>query len=324
MLSREPRALRVAVLGATGLVGRYVVEALADAGYEAIIGTFRARPSYRAPRTKWVSCDLRQPGAAAAALEKADCAVLCAGQVSTSAVLRDDPVTSVIDTLRIVSNALEAASKLGLRRLVMISSCTVYPPLSRPAVEEDMMQGEPSPQWFGVGWMHRYVEQQVRWYVEHLRTIGSAVVLRPTLVYGRYDDFSPRTGHFVPTLISKVVNRISPIEIWGDGKQSRNLLHAADLARGVLAVLEVGATPYAAFNVVSPDDVTVNSIVQHLVDIDGFTNAEIHRDPAKGGGPSTLTVSGAAFQAATGWDTKMSLRDGLSDAVAWYRQTRID
>jgi GDP-L-fucose synthase len=311
------------VLGATGLVGRHVVEALAEARCEAIVGTFRSRPSYSAPRTEWVSCDLREPGAAAVALEGADCAVLCAGQVSTSAVLREDPVTSILDTLRIVTSALEAASKARLRRLVMISSCTVYPVLPRPAVEEDALRGDPPPQWFGVGCMHRYAEQQVRWHVEHLRRIGSAVVLRPTLVYGRHDDFSPRSGHFVPSLISRIVERAEPIEIWGDGEQSRNLLHAADLADAVLTVLEERREPYETFNVVSPDHVTVNAIVRQLLEIDGFAKADVRHDLARGGGPPGLAVSGEAFRKATGWSPRMALRQGLSDTLEWYRRTRV-
>jgi len=310
----------IAVLGATGLVGRYIVEALSSARDEPIMATFRQRPPYEAARTQWVSCDLRTPGAALEALSDADCAILCAGQLATSGVLRDDPVTPVLDTLRIVSNVLETASQVRLRRLLMISSCTVYPTLARPAVEADAMAGDPPSQWFGVGWMHRYAETQLRWHVEKLARIGAGIVLRPTLIYGRYDDFSPRTGHFVPTLVSKIVERVRPIDIWGDGEQSRNLLHGSDLASAVLAALDCGALGCTAFNVVSPDDATVNSVVGHLVNIDRFSDAEIHHDLAKGGGPASLSVSGAAFEAATGWHAKMALSAGLADTVAWYRR----
>jgi GDP-L-fucose synthase len=231
-------------------------------------------------------------------------------------------VGSILGTLRIVTNVLEAASKAHLRRLVMIGSCTVYPALWRPAVEEDAFRGDPPAQWFGVGWMHRYAEQQVRWHVEHLHRIGSAVILRPTLIYGRHDDFSPRTGHFVPSLIAKIVDRVQPVEIWGDGEQSRNLLHAADLARAVLAVLAEEHGPCEAFNVVSPDDVTVNAIVRHLLEIEGFAEADVRHDLTKGGGPAGLAVSGEAFRKLTGWSPRIDLRQGLSDTLEWYRQTR--
>lgn len=313
--------MKTAVLGGTGLVGRHLVEALGKAAMGPIVATYRARPPYPSPDTEWLQCDLRQPEAAVAVLKDVETAIVCAGQVSTSAVLRRDPVSSIMDTLRVVSNVLEAAAKRQLNRLVMISSCTLYPLLPRHIVEDDMMVGDPPSQWFGVGWMHRYAELQLRWHVEHLHTIQAGIVLRPTLIYGRYDDFSPASGHFVPSLISKIVNRERPIEIWGDGEQSRNLIHASDVAGAALSAVNARLPRHSVFNIVSPVDATVNQVVAHLLEIDGFDDAEIVHDLAKPGGADSRAVSGAAMAAATGWEAKMGLHDGLADAVAWYRES---
>lgn len=314
--------MAVVVLGGTGLVGRHLVDALAAAG-EQVVATFHRRPAGDAGAADWRPCDLRQPGSMTSLLEKASCAVLCAGVLATSSMLRIDPAAPVVDTLRIAINVLEAAAAVRLPRLVVVSSCTVYPPATgRPATESDMAVGNPPEQWFGVGWMHRYVEQQLRWYVEQLERIGSAVALRPTLVYGRYGDFSGTTGHFVPTLVAKVVERERPIEVWGDGEQTRNLLHGRDLARALLAARAAALPAYAAFNVTSPRDVSVNELLRELIDLDGFASADIRHDLSKPTGPASLQVSGAAFREATGWETSMSLRDGLADAIAWYRTTR--
>ncbi len=312
--------MTIGVVGATGLVGRHVVEALAASGSHAIVATYRVRPPYDVPRTSWVKCDLRDRDDAKRALEAVETAILCAGQLSTSAVLRRDPTNSILDTLRLVTNVLEAAAHLRVRRLIMIGSCTGYPAMFRPAVEADMLRDDPPAQWFGVGWMHRYLEKQLRWYVESLGLIGSAIVLRPTLVYGPHDDFSPETGHFVPALIRKIVERAHPIDIWGDGLQTRNLLHAADLASAIAAVLPRRATPFETFNVVSPRDVSVNEVVRHLIEIDGFSDAVVEHELARSGGPSALSVSGSAFAAATGWKVKFGVREGLADALAWYRR----
>ncbi len=316
--------MTVVVLGATGLVGRHVVETLTRGAGEAVVATYHRRPAYEAPHTEWAQCDLGQPGAAAALLAKASCAVLCAGQLATSSTLKLDPVSPILDTLRIATNVLEAAAEVRLPKLVLVSSCTVYPSLpGREATEADALVANPPDQWFGVGWMHRYVEQQLRWYVEQLGRIGSAVVLRPTLVYGRYGDFSRETGHFVPALVAKVVERERPIEVWGDGTQTRNLLHGADLARAVVAARAAAFPRYAAFNVTSPRDSSVNEVLRELLDLDRFVDADVRHDLAKATGPSSLRVCGDAFRKATGWETSMRLRDGLADAVAWYRAIRI-
>jgi GDP-L-fucose synthase len=312
----------IGVAGATGLVGRHIVEALAQADRGSVVATFRARAPFEVPKTTWVKCDLRDREAARAALTAVDTAVLCAGQLSTSAVLRGDPVSSVLDTLRITTNLLEAAARGRTKRVILIGSCTGYPDLAAPAVEPDMAQGDPPSQWFGVGWMHRYLEKQLRWYVEHLGLIGSAISLRPTLVYGAYDDFSPASAHFVPSMIRKVVERDCPIEIWGDGRQTRNLLHASDLAQAVLAVLEPSPASVEAFNVASPDDVSVNDVVDHLIELDGFSEAVVTHDLARAAGPAALRVSGQAFGAATGWRAKKGVREGLAETLAWFRRSR--
>ena len=314
--------MTIGVVGATGLVGRHVVEALAQAGRGPVVATFRSRVPYEAPRTSWVKADLRDPQAALQALGPVEAAVLCAGRLSTSAVLRRDPITSILETLRIGINLLEAAARLRLKRVVLISSCTGYPELTRPALEADMADGDPPAQWFGVGWMHRYLEKQLCWYVDHLKLIGAGIVLRPTLVYGPHDDFSPETGHFVPALVRKVVERARVIDIWGDGQATRNLLHAGDLASAILAGLGLGGASFQAFNVASPADTSVNEVVRHLVELDGFSDAVIEHDLSRSGGLSALPVSSAALTAACGWKARVGVREGLADVLAWYRGVR--
>jgi len=314
--------MTIGVVGATGLVGRHVVEALAKAGRGPVFATFRNRDPYEASNTSWVKCDLREQESASKALESVETAVLCAGQLSTSAVLRRDPMNSVLETLRIVINLLEAAARLRLKRVILISSCTGYPELKRPAVEADMAESDPPAQWFGVGWMHRYLEKQLRWYVDHLELIGSGIVLRPTLVYGPHDDFSPETGHFVPVLVRKVVERASAIDIWGNGQTTRNLLHAADLASAILIGLRLDGAPFQVFNVASPNDTSVNEVVRHLVEIDGFSDAVIEHDLSRSGGASALPVSSAALTTASGWSAKVGVREGLADVLGWYRRVR--
>lgn len=316
---------RIAVLGATGLVGRHLVEALLARGARDIVATYRNRLAYEAPGIEWRRADLLNPEDARAALAGVRVVLHCAGRLSTTAELRRDPIGSVTDTLRIGVNVLEAAAAEKVDRLVMLSSCTGYPEGSGLRAEPGMFAGDPPPAWFGVGWMHRYLEKQLEWYCRHLGRIGTATALRPTLIYGPHDDFKPQSAHFVPSFIHRVIARERPIEVWGDGTQSRNLIHAADVASAVIASLGQDGSEqpsgYAAYNVATPHSVTVDEVLTTLLEVDGFTDAEIVHLRDKGGGASALEVSGAAFGARFGWAPAMSLRAGLADTVDWYRRT---
>ncbi|MBS0546227.1 MAG: NAD(P)-dependent oxidoreductase [Proteobacteria bacterium] len=311
---------RIAVLGATGLVGRHLVKALFEQGATDVFATYRAREPYELPGLEWRHADLTNLDEARTALAGAKVVLHCAGKLSTTAELRRDPMSSVTDTLRIGANVLEAAAREKVGRLVMLSSCTGYPEGATSRQEGGMFTGDPPPAWFGVGWMHRYLEKQLEWYCRHLQLIGAATALRPTLIYGPHDDFKPESAHFVPSFIHRVVARETPIEVWGDGEQTRNLVHAGDVASAMIAALGQGKG-YQAYNVATPASVSVNDVLNLLIELDGFADAKIVYRPEKAGGASALTVSGDAFAARFGWRPAMSLRAGLADTLDWYRKT---
>ena len=312
--------MRIAVLGATGLVGRHLVGALQAAGHRDLIAVYRTRAPYDSEGVEWRQADLMRPEEARAALEGAQVVLHCAGKLSTSAELKRDPIGSVTDTLRIGVNVLEAAAAERVEHVVMLSSCTGYPEGAGLKEEPGMFAGDPPAAWFGVGWMHRYLEKQLEWYCRHLGRIGAATALRPTLIYGPHDDFKPESAHFVPSFIHRVVAREKPIEVWGDGMQTRNLIHASDVASAVIVALGRDKG-YATYNVATPRSVSINEVLKTLLEVDGFVDAEVVHLLDKAGGASALEVSGAAFAARFGWAPLMSLRAGLADTLDWYRRT---
>jgi GDP-L-fucose synthase len=312
--------MRIAVLGATGLVGRHLVEALRSAGHRDLIATYRARPPYESDGVEWRQADLMRPEEARTVLKGAQTVLHCAGKLSTAAELRRDPIGSITDTLRIGVNVLEAAAAERVGRLVMLSSCTGYPEGTGAKEEPGMFSGDPPAAWFGVGWMHRYLEKQLEWYCRHLGRIGAATALRPTLIYGPHDDFKPESAHFVPSFVHRVVAREKPIEVWGDGTQTRNLIHAADVASAVIAAFAQDKG-YAAYNVATPRSISLNEVLMTLLEVDGFADAKVVHLLEKAGGASAFEVSGAAFASRFGWTPSMSLRAGLADTLDWYRKT---
>lgn len=312
--------MTTAVLGGTGLIGRHVIAALRETG-ELVVATANRRPAFEQQGVDWRQVDLTVPDAARAVVRGSRSVVICAGRLSTAAELKRDPVRSVTTTLRIGISALEAAAAEGVERVVLLSSTTGYPAGGGLKREDMMFTGDPPDDWFGVGWVHRFLEKQLDWYCR-LERIGAGIALRPTLVYGPYDDFDPASAHFVPSFIRRVVEREKPIEIWGDGSQSRNLIHAADVASAIVAVLQDKTPGFGSYNVSAPASSSVKEVLTTLVELDRFDDAEIVYRPERGTGAGALDVSAEALSARYGWRPAMSLRDGLAGTLAWYRSAR--
>jgi GDP-L-fucose synthase len=99
-----------------------------------------------------------------------------------------------------------------------------------------MWNGPPHSSYFGYGWMRRYLEKLGE-FISSKSQMKIAIV-RPTAIYGRWDNFSPLSSHVIPALIRRAVEKENPYVVWGTGNEIRDFLHVSDLARACLLMLE--------------------------------------------------------------------------------------
>ncbi len=74
-------------------------------------------------------------------------------------------------------------------------------------------------------------------YAEKIKKPMKTVVVRPGNIYGPYDDFEWETSHVLPALMRKVVERHSPLEVWGDGSDIKDFIYIDDLIEGLLLAM---------------------------------------------------------------------------------------
>ena len=314
--------MRIVVLGGSGLIGQQVLSALKDFDVDHVAATYNRRPPTSENKdVEWLKADLLDPNSSAKAIEDATAVISCAGIVASSPVIRNDPVAPILANLRISMNALEGAAHAEVERFVWISSATGYPESAiNPIKENQFFDADPPGAWYGVGWMTRYLETQCRWYSEVLAKIKHVVALRPTMIYGPGDDFNYESGHFVPSMLRRVVEREPVIEIWGDGEQKRDLIHARDVASAALAALE-SKKAYSSYNVASGASVSINEVVKLLIEIDDYDTARVCHLKDKGRPISDRQFSIDAIHKDLGFHPQVSLEDGLRETIEWYRAT---
>lgn len=305
----------VLVLGGTGFVGTHFVKAALDAGANVTTTVHKRAPLIRDPRLKAVEADLTDRAQARAAMQGQEIVFHCAGAVSAAGVTASNPMEPITDNLALTAMVLEAAWKTGVERVQVFGSSTAYPVTEHPVREEEMWTAPPHPSYFGYGWMRRYIERMAEFVHERSKT--KVVLVRPTAVYGRHDDFHPVTSHVIPALIRKAVERMDPYEVWGTGDEVRDFLHVEDLARGCLLATEKYAE-CQPINIGYGQTSTVREIVQAILRAADYADANLVFNSDR---PTTIPkrmVDISKAREILGFTPAWTLEEGLADTVKWY------
>ena len=230
---------RIVVAGAAGFIGTNFVRRLAASEQYNVLGIFNIRkPVIKADNISYVQADLCNLDECKRIVKDADYVCMFAGRLSTAAVMLKNPLGPITDNTVINVNMLEAAYSAEIEKYLWLSSTTGYPQLNRPLIEDDYFLSDPPFPYEPVGWMSRYIEKLSMLYTTKTENPMTIISLRPTAIYGEYDDFNFESCHALPALIRRVVERYSPIEIWGSGEDERDWLYIDDLTDACLLALE--------------------------------------------------------------------------------------
>ncbi len=224
----------IAVTGATGFLGRYIVNTLTAAGHRVRAwyrpGSDRGGFEGREDAIEWVPGDLADPAAAGKLVKGVDAVVHAAlarqgsGWSASDADLVAFAQANIIGSLMLMQQAREA----GAARFVFISTCAVH-----DRIRDDRPLDEAHPLWpmSHYGAHKAAVEKFV-----HSFGLGGGwpiCALRPTGIYGPTRPVSESKWY---DLVREVVagRKISSA---AGGKE----VHAADVAKATLLLLEAPA-----------------------------------------------------------------------------------
>ncbi|MCB9566350.1 MAG: NAD-dependent epimerase/dehydratase family protein [Myxococcales bacterium] len=311
--------LATLVTGGAGFIGSHLVDALLAAGRPVIVVDrgdrgFANLAAHRGdPRLSIVDADVADDalgdrlGPLLAGFEGVDAVVHLAAQVAVQRSI-DDPIgdaeVNLVGSLRIVELARSLAA-----RLVFASTAAVYGvSMALPVVEEDA-GWPPSP--YGI---HKLAAEM------HLRVAArvhalSAVTLRLFNVYGpRQDPRSPYAG-----VIARFVERAlagEALEIFGDGRQTRDFIHVHDVAQALLAACERGPRDGTPINVGGGQEIAVSELAERVIAACGSVSEVVMRPPRIG----EVRRSRASIERMIvhlGVRPEIDLDHGLAEPAAW-------
>src|SRR6476646_7581316 len=208
----------VAVTGGSGFIGSHVVDALVGAGYA--VRVLDRRPPLQ-EHVEWAAVDLLEQDALTDALKGCGPVFHLAAMADVNDVIAQ-PAESVAVTVLGAARVLEAARRADTGRVILASTVWVYAATQGEVVDEETLfdiQAE----------KHLYVSEKIAAEMfcrDYLNLYGRAyTVLRYGIPYGP----RMRRDLVVAAFLERAL-RGEPIEIDGDGSQTRQFVYVEDLA----------------------------------------------------------------------------------------------
>jgi dTDP-glucose 4,6-dehydratase len=206
---------------------------------------------------------------------------------------------------------LEVATQHRINRFLQVSTDEVYGSLApdEPAFSEDSPLNPNSP----YAASKAAADLMIRAY--H-RSYGL-----PTLITRCGNNYGPYQfpEKFLPLFITNALDD-QPLPLYGDGKQIRDWIHAEDHARAALHVLEHGV-PGQIYNVSANEEQTNKFMAEWILDVLAKSRQLIRHVEDRPGHDRRYALQASRIRA-LGWQPSISLEQGLSSTIDWYRSQR--
>ncbi len=210
------------VTGGSGFIGSHLVESLLEAGHQVRVFD-QCSPANS--NLDFQQGDLRNPDQLAAAVNGIDTIVHLAAIASVAQSV-EDPRTTLDVNVTGTADLIAAATAARVRRIVFASSAAVYGDPGTPVCTEDGPLRPVSP--YAVSKLAG--ERLLQGAQQQGGPEG--VSLRFFNVYGPGQDPSSPYSGVISRFVDTATRGERPV-IFGDGQQTRDFIHVADLVRAI-------------------------------------------------------------------------------------------
>ncbi|MEA2645279.1 MAG: UDP-glucose 4-epimerase [Chloroflexota bacterium] len=310
----------VVVTGGAGFIGSEVTRQLVARGHRVRVVDDLSKEGHEVPSgVDFQRADLTEPGVAEELFAGFDSCVNLAAKIGGIGYFHEYPATILSENNKLYSMTFEAAVTHKMQRMVYISSSMVFESATTfPSKESDLEKIPPPVSAYG------FSKLSGEWYCHAFADqFGLPFsICRPFNAYGvnEYPGDDVGYAHVIPDLTKKILAGQDPLELLGDGTQTRSFTHVRDIARGVITVLESDRAVNQDFNISSPEEITILGLAKRIFEacetgrdfrwkpVPGFTYDIKRRIPDTSKATELL-----------GFTAEVKLDDGLREVIAWLR-----
>jgi UDP-glucose 4-epimerase len=298
--------VRAVVTGGAGFIGSHIVDALLARGDEVLVlDDFSSGKRENVPAGVRVhEGDIRRDTDRAFDDARPEVAFHLAAQKDVRASVERpdyDADINIVGTLQV----LEAARRHGTKIVFSSTGGAIYGECEGPAGEDHPRQPL-SP--YGVSKLagEEYIAAWNRLYG------GGHVSLRLGNVYGPRQDPHGEAG--VVAIFMSLLRDGGTPKIFGDGTQTRDYVHVADVVAATLAAV---ARDGGVFNVGTGTETSVLDLYERIQRVAGVERAADFA-PARAGELQRSVLDVSLAKRELGWEPKHPLDDGLAETWSWF------
>lgn len=308
------------ITGGAGFIGSEIVRQLLDKGYYVRVADNLSKKDVQIDkRAEFHRIDLTDGKSSMQVFKGIDICINAAAKIGGIGYFHKFPATILSENNKIYSSTFEASVKNNLKRIVYISSSMVFESATKfPSREEDIDKIPPPVSSYGFSKLTG--EWYCRSFWDQYKLPYS--ICRPFNAYG-INEFPEREigyAHVIPDLIRKILNGQYPLELLGDGSQTRCFTHVSDVASGIISVALHKKGENQDFNVGSDKEIKMIDLARKiwtLMEIDkpfevkhikGFTYDIKRRVP-----------NVAKIKDVISWEPKVKFEDGLKEVIKWLK-----
>jgi GDP-L-fucose synthase len=298
------------VAGGDTLIGAALLERLQATGHVYLVGTPPNEP------------DLTDAGQVDDFFAEAqpEYVFLAAGKSGGIHANRTHPAELMRHNLLVTTHVVHAAHEHGVTKLLYLASSCSYPrDATQPLQVEALMTGplEPTSEAYalaklaGLRLCRAYREQYGDGFISGI----------PANAFGPHDDFSPESGHVIPSLIRRLHEAKGhgdrEVAVWGTGRPGREFIYARDLADACLHVMAHydAAEP---INLGGGADLSIAEVAQMIAEVVGY-RGRLWFDTGKPDGAALKALDSGPLRA-LGFRPRTSFRTALEETYDWFQR----